>query len=223
MTNAPIYHVLEGPNNTSPRKDQALSVHYERSSKRFRSEFPQIPDTESMTNAPIYHVLEEPNNTSPRKDQALSVHYEQSAERFRSESDYDDRAQQGMRTMIGSSSSARENDTQYETVDKVRNPKRFMNDISNCPTLDNSVEYCYSYNVANRDLSLEVRKNRQHEVPNEQGPKYHVLERPNNGYQSLERSQADGAYKPTRNIEPSNYQDLDQTTQSFYHPLKKKD
>lgn len=34
----PLYHVLEGPDRTDTIRDQALSVHYEQSSERFRSD-----------------------------------------------------------------------------------------------------------------------------------------------------------------------------------------
>lgn len=173
--------------------------------------------------SPLYDVLEGPNYTFSGRDQALSVHYDGSSERFRSESDYDEPANQGACAMIGLPSKARENDATYETVDKGRNPKSVMKDASKCPTLENSVEYCYSYSVANQELSSEVNKNTPHEVPNRQGPVYHELERPNTEYKDLQSSSAagkkgDGAM---RDIDPSGYQPLNKATRSFYHPLKK--
>ena len=185
---AHLYHVLEGPNDTSP----GLAI--------------------------------PPNDTSPEKDQAVSFHYERSSTHTRADSVYDEPAEQGSYATICPTTKARENDVQYEAVGKDCNHKGVMYDTSNSASLNNSVDYCYSYSVANEDIRL-------HEDPNGQRTGYHVLENPNTGYQALENSAAkekssDGAvtasgYELTRGIDPSDYLPLNKTTQSFYHPLEK--
>ena len=152
--------------------------------------------------------------------QELSAHTERSPRRFRSDSDYDEPSDRAARPVVGFAVNAKKNVTQYEIIDKNRNPRRIINGQQ---ALENSVEYSYSYSVANENLSIEVSNKNQQEVPNRQDPRYHVLERPNNLYQGLERETRDNSHEQMRDLNPSDYQALDETTQSFYHPLKKND
>jgi len=184
----------------------------------------QIPIQESIPYSDethLHHVLEGPNDTSP--DQAIPPN-ERWPTHTRADSVYDEPAENESYATICPTAKARENDVQYEAVGKDRNPKGVMYDTSNSASLNNSVDYCYSYSVANEEIRL-------HEDPNGQSIGYHVLENPNAGYQALENSAAkekssDGAvaasgYELTRGIDPSDYLPLNKTTQSFYHPLKK--
>ena len=179
-----------------------------------------LPDTESIPNSPLYQVLEGPNDLTTNDTQELSAHTERSLRRFRSDSDYDEPSGRAARRVVGLAVNAKKNDTQYESIDKNRNPRRIINGQQ---AFENSVEYSCSYSVANEDLSIEVGKKNQQEVPNRQDPRYHVLERPNTQYQGLERETRDDSYEQMRHLNPSDYQALDETTQSFYHPLKKSD
>ena len=171
-----------------------------------------LPDTESIPNSPLYQVLEGPNDLTTNDTQELSAHTERSPRRFRSDSDYDEPSGRAARRVVGLAVNAKKNDT--------RNPRRIINGQQ---AFENSVEYSCSYSVANEDLSIEVGKKNQQEVPNRQDPRYHVLERPDTQYQGLERETRDDSYEQMRDLNPSDYQALDETTQSFYHPLKTSD
>lgn len=179
-----------------------------------------LPDTESIPNSPLYQVLEGPNDLTTNDTQELSAHTERSPRRFRSDSDYDEPSDRAARRVVGLAVNAKKNDIQYEVIDKNRNPRRIINGQK---ALENNVEYSCSYSVANEDLSIEVSKKHQQEVPNRQDPRYHVLERPDTQYQGLERETREDSYEQMRDLNPSDYQALDETTQSFYHPLKKND
>ena len=179
---------------------------------------PALPDHESIPKSPLYHVLEGPNDLTTNETQELSAHTESSPKRLRSDSDYDEPSDRAVLPVVGLAVNAKKNDTQYEIIDKNRNPRRIINGQQ---ALENSVEYSCSYSVANEDLSIEVSKTNQQEVPNRQDPRYHVLERPDTQYQGLERETRDDSYEQMRVLSPSDYQALDETTQSFYHPLKK--
>ena len=181
---------------------------------------PVLPDTESIPNSPLYQVLEGPNDLTTNDTQELSAHTERSPRRFRSDSDYDEPSDRAARPVVGLAVNAKKNDTQSEIIVKNRNPRRIINGQQ---ALENSVEYSYSYSVANENLSIEVSKKNHQEVPNRQDPRYHVLERPNTQYQGLERETRDNSHEQMRDLNPSDYQALDETTQSFYHPLKKND
>lgn len=165
-------------------------------------------------------MLEGPNDLITNDTQEFSAHTEHSPGRFRSDSDYDEPSDRAARPVVGLPVNAKKNDTQYEIIDKNRTPRRIINGQQ---ALENSVEYSCSYSVANEDLSIEVSNKNQQEVPNRQDPRYHVLERPNTQYQGLERETRDDSYEQMRVLNPSDYQALDETTQSFYHPLKKND
>ena len=181
---------------------------------------PALPDHESIPKSPLYHVLEGPNDLTTNETQELSAHTESSPKRFRSDSDYDEPSDRAALPVVGLAVNAKKNDTQYEVIDKNPNPRRIINGQQ---AFENSVEYSCSYNVANEDLSIEVSKKNQQEVPNRQDPRYNVLERPNTQYQGLERETRDDSYEQMRVLNPSDYQALDETTQSFYYPLKKND
>ena len=182
---------------------------------------PVLPDTESIPNSPLYQVLEGPNDLTTNDTQELSAHTESSPRRFRSDSDYDEPSDRAVRPVVGLAVNAKKNDSQSEIIVKNRIPNRRI--IYGQQALENSVEYSYSYSVANENLSIEVSNKNQQEVPNRQDPRYHVLERPNTHYQGLERETSDDSYEQMRVLNPSDYQALDETTQSFYHPLKKND
>ena len=181
---------------------------------------PALPDHASIPKSPLYHVLEGPNDLITNDTQELSAHTERSPGRFRSDSDYDEPSDRAARPVVGLSVNSKKNDTQSEIIAKNRIPRRIINGQQ---ALENSVEYSCSYSVANEDLSIEVSKKNQQEVPNRQDPRYHVLERPDTQYQGLERETRDDPYEQMRVLNPSDYQALDETTQSFYHPLKKND
>lgn len=165
-------------------------------------------------------MLEVPNEITTNDTQELSAHTERSPGHFRSDSDYDQPSDRAARPVVDLAVNAKKNDTQSEIIVKNRNPRRIINGQQ---ALENSVEYSYSYSVANENLSIDVSKKNQQEVPNRQDPRYHVLERPNTQYQGPERETRDDSYEQMRVLNPSDYQALDETTQSFYHPLKKND
>ena len=182
---------------------------------------PALPDTESIPKPPLYQVLEGPNDLTTNETQQFPAHTERSLRGFRSDSDYDEPSDRVARPLVGLAvNNAKKNDTQYEIIDKNRNTRRIINGQQG---LENSVEYSCSYAIANENHPIEFSKKNQQEVPNRQDPRYHVLEKPNNQYQGLERKTRDDSYEQTRDFNHSDYQALDETTQSFYHPVKKND
>ena len=175
----------------------------------FSPESPEIPVADSAE-TPLYYVLEGPNVPSPSNNQASSAEYEQPSEGLLSDS------------------KTRDNVSQlYEDVDG-QSTRNVLYQPSNDDAPDNSNDYCYSYSVANEDLTLRVNKNRPHEDPNSQKNGYQALEGSNAGYQAPENS-ADkeklggGGYEVMRDIDPSGYLPLKKPTQTqtFYQPLKK--
>lgn len=156
---------------------------------------PALPDHESIPKSPLYHVLEGPKDLTTNETQELSARTESSLKRFRSDSDYDEPSDRAAGPVVGLAVNAKKNDSQYEVINKNSNPRRIINGHQ---ALENSVEYSCSYSVANEDLSIEVSKKNQQEVPNRQDPRYHVLERPNTQYQGLERETRDDSYEQMR-------------------------
>ena len=167
-------------------------------------------------------MLEESNFPSPSKNQTLSAEYERPSEGLLSDAHYDDTVDQGACAVGNSPSKARDNEPQlYEDVDE-HNTKNVLYEPSNGDA-PNIGDYCYSYSVANEDLTLRVNKNRPQEHPDTQNV-YQPLESSNAGYQAPEKeTRGDGGYEVMRDIDPAGYLPLKKPTQekTFYHPLTK--
>ncbi|XP_029192847.2 uncharacterized protein LOC114959111 [Acropora millepora] len=152
----------------------------------------------SATKSPLYHQLQRPDSASPKTHEDSSVQYEKPENTFRSNTDQEDALYQ-----------------------ESWNPSYLPFEKSNCKEEEESLDYAYTYVVADEKVVLEDNNSRRiHEDCHE----YEALNKQDAGlYQASDNIYADpnAANTGEKDLNSSSYLSLSDATKSSYQPLKK--
>lgn len=152
----------------------------------------------SATKSPFYHQLQRPDSASPKTHEDSSVQYEKPENTFRSNTDQEDALYQ-----------------------ESWNPSYLPFEKSNCEEEEESLDYAYTYVVADEKVVLKDNNSRR---IHEDGHAYEALNKQDAGlYQASDNIYADpnAANTEEKALNSSSYLSLSDATKSSYQPLKK--